>query len=146
MKKISVKAVSVLLAASAVTSLAACRKEESNIRNDGSNSGQKITSDTPWYNSNVIEVKAGIDPDRKIEYANSRAVGADDKNVIVYTGGLYKTPDDNNVDWENLDYSDYMLATISVVDRKTGATVKDMDLVPVIGNEGHVDSARYENG
>ena len=146
MKKISVKAVSILLAASVMTSLAACRKEESNIRNDGSNSGQKITSDTPWYNSNVIEVKAGIDPGRKIEYANSRAVGADDKNVIVYTGGLYKTPDDNNVDWENLDYSDYMLATISVVDRKTGATVKDMDLVPVIGNEGHVDSARYENG
>ena len=68
MKGISVKAISVLLAASMMAPLAACKKAEADDPGNGSHSGQKITADTPWYNSNVYEVKAGVDPNRKIEY------------------------------------------------------------------------------
>ena len=146
MKGISVKAISVLLAASMMAPLAACKKEDAAAPGDGSHSGQKITADTPWYNSNVYEVKAGVDPNRKIEYSNSRALGADDKNIFVYTSGRYKTPDDNNVDWDNLNFADYILAMISVVDRKTGETVNEIDLKPELGYEGYVDSISYENG
>lgn len=146
MKRLSVKVISLLLAASVTASLAACKKDNKNAGNGEGQSDRKITADTPWYNSNIFEVKAGVDQGRKTDYTNSRAVGADENNIFIYTSGFYKMPDDGVTDWETFDYSKYIVSVISVIDRKTGETVRNINLAPEMGDEGHVDNTRYENG
>ena len=93
MKKLSVKAVSLILAASMLGSLAACKKNKENDinNNDTSHSGQKITEDTPWFDSKITDVEIDVDSSREVDSTYQQLIGADDKNVILFTGGQYKS-------------------------------------------------------
>ena len=147
MKKLSVKVISLLLAASMLGSLAACKKKEKDINNnDTSHSGQKITEDTPWYNSRTFDVKIDLDKSRELDYFYQRVGGADENNIIVLTNGYYKMPEDSNIDWENFDYSGYTINLLTVIDRKTGETVKTIDLTDLINYDDYVDDISFENG
>ena len=56
MKKNSVKIMSLFLAASFVLPIAACNKKGSKAR-EKSRSGQKITADSPWFDSNIVKIE-----------------------------------------------------------------------------------------
>ncbi|MBR2993184.1 MAG: hypothetical protein IKF31_07775 [Clostridiales bacterium] len=147
MKKLSVKAVSLILAASMLGSMAACKKKDKDINNnDTSHSGQKITEDTPWYNYRVIDAKIDLDKSREIDYAYQRIGGTDENNIIILTSGYYKMPEDPNIDWETFDYSGYTINFITMIDRKTGDTAKTIDLTDLINFDDYVDDISFENG
>ena len=77
MKKIPVKAVSVVLASAMMLSVAACNKKGSSGSGSGmggtdlkSHSGQKFTADTPRYENNIFNVDLGIDKSKPLEYTS----------------------------------------------------------------------------
>ena len=134
------KVAAVTLAASVLLSMAACNsKKNSNQKH----SGQKITSDMPWYEASPFEFDAGIDPDRELQFTYSQLIGADDKNIAILTSGNYKYPDD--VDWSSFDSTDYQISRLSILDKATRKTVKYFDLNKEL-DSGYVDSAAYSDG
>lgn len=137
MKSLS-KVAAVMLAASIMFSMAACNKGGSK-----GHSGQKITSDMPWFEANPFEVKTGIDPDKQLEFNYSQLIGSDEKQIAVLTQGSYKYPE--NVDWSTFDYNAYQISGITLVDKATRKTAKYIDLMSLKGI-GYVDSASYSDG
>lgn len=141
MKRVITKAATALLAFSMMLSVASCSKGKSESK---SNSGKKISDDTPWYDAEIFEVEQGLDKSKEAEYAFSRFVGSDDKYVILLTNGNYKMPD--NIDWENYNYADYSISVISVIDRATKKTVKTIDLNKELSDSEYAENARYLDG
>lgn len=130
------KAMSVLLAASMVMSVAACDKKSGGTepatgsgRGSGtpSKSGEQITADMPWYEYRDLTVDIQLDATKEKENVYSSLVGADSEHVVYYTCGNYKIPD--NVDWENESVlQSYMINNVTVIDRKSGSVVNNIDL------------------
>ena len=151
MKQIPVKAVSALLACSMLFSIAACSKKGGSGSGAGGNgtsrSGEKITEDMPWFDSNVFNVEdVGIDKTKSLEYAYQRLVGADDNYIVIMTSGYYKMPEMSDSEWETFDYSEYQISTLAVIDKATNKTVKTIDLNDSLGSNDYAESFSYENG
>ena len=152
MKRIPIKAVSLALAASMMLSIAACNKKGGSGGSGGSGSnatsrsGDKITADSPWFDSQVIDVDLGLDESKPIESVYARLVGADSKKLITYTGGYYKMPPDSKINWETFDYTEYAIDTISIIDRESGMTTGTIDLRKIMTSNDYLDATEYENG
>ncbi len=142
MKRIFTKAVTALLAFSMLMSVASCSSKKKS--GSGSRSGKKISEDTAWYDSQVYDLDQGLDKEREVEYAFSSFVGSDEDNIILLTYGNYKIPD--NIDWTTYNYSDYEISVLSIIDRATKKTIKNIDMSDMLGSEDYVDNARYTNG
>ena len=136
MKK-TLKLVAGLLSASMLLSVAAC----SNKGGSGGHGGKKISADDPWFDAKKIEVDLGIDTSKETEYKYSQLAGISDDYLIVITSGNYKMP--SNADWETIDYKDYSISSLSVIDRKTNETVKIVDLNNVINDNEYVEGSAY---
>ena len=144
MKQIPVKALSAVLACSMLFSIAACSKKGGAGSGSGaggngtSRSGEKITEDMPWFDSNVFQVEdVGIDKSKSLEYAYQRMVGADDQYLVIMTSGYYKMPEMSDAEWETFDYSQYQINTLAVIDRDTNKTVKTIDLKESLGSNDY---------
>lgn len=133
------KVAAVTLAASVLLSMAACGKKNGSQKH----SGQKITSDMPWYEATEFDVDTGKDPDKEVQFSYSQFVGSDDKRIAILTSGSYKYPD--NVDWSTFDSSSYQISNIAIVDKATKKTVNSFDLNSILGS-GYVESASYSDG
>ena len=144
MKNLKVKVLSAALAASMVLSVAACNKKGSSSSRAKSRSGTKITSDTPWFDAKTFNVDAGFDSGREIEYTYQRLTGADDQYIIILTTGNYKMPDD--IDWDNWDYNEYAINVVTVVDRSSNTTVRNIDLTGSLTANDYLENASYSDG
>ena len=140
MKKQSPKLVAGVLAVSMALSVAACTKTGGQSKG---HAGKKITDDMPWFDAKAIELDCGIDESKDVDYTYTEIIGCDEKNIVAYTIGSYKMPD--NVDWSTVDYRDYQIATASVYDRQTGET-KVVDLSEVVSDSDYIESANYKDG
>lgn len=145
MKNITVKLVSLALTASLLFSVASCANNGGSGKEE-SRSGKKITADSPWFDSNTVDVEVAFDSSKEVEYTYPRLVGADDKYIIVLTTGYYKMPSGDNIDWDNYDYNSYAIALISIVDRATKQTVRHIDLSEHLESNDYIDSATYADG
>lgn len=144
MKKYLVKSISASLTLTLLLSVASCGKNPTSKRE------RTILEDTPWYNSNIINVESGADPDKGIEYAYQELSGADDDYFVIRTYGRYMEPPEDEIDWDNFDFNSYNFSVIAVIDRNEKKTVNTIDL-----NNGldtglttyeHVSSAIYSDG
>lgn len=141
MKK-TLKLVAGLLAASMLMSVAACSK---NGGSKGGHGGTKISADSPWFDAKKLDFELGIDTSKKTDYVYTSLAGMDDDYLIILTNGSYTMP--SNVDWETVNYKDYSISKLSVVDRKTYETVNSIDLNNVTeGNEYCDGAAVFEDG
>ncbi|MCR4702848.1 MAG: extracellular solute-binding protein [Saccharofermentans sp.] len=140
MKKQSPKLVAGVLAVSMALSVAACTKTGGQSKG---HAGKKITNDMPWFDAKAIELDRGIDESKDLEYSYTEIIGCDEKNIVAYTMGSYKMPD--NVDWSTVDYRDYQVATASVYNRQTGET-KVVDLSEVVSDSDYIESANFKDG
>ena len=122
--------------------LTSCKKKGGS---DKSHSGDKITSDTPWFDSKVIDISPEIDQSKKLQYAYSQLAGTDDKYIAVYTSGSYEYPT-GNIDWETFDYSEYQFETLTVLDRNTGEIVNTLDMESFMKDGEYVNGATYVDG
>jgi len=157
MKKLTVKIASAMLAATMALSFAACNNNggkglfnggnsSSGSGKDKTRSGQKISADTPWFDSKVIDVNIPVDDSRDIEYTYPRLAGVDDKYIVAFLSGYYKMPDGNNIDWDNFNYNDYSINIIGVLDRNTNTVVNTIDLTKDMPKNGYIDNATYDDG
>ena len=143
MNKLTSKLVAGMLAASIMlVPLTSCKKKGGS---DKSHSGDKITSDTPWFDSKVIDISPEIDQSKKLQYAYSQLAGTDDKYIAVYTSGSYEYPT-GNIDWETFDYSEYQFETLTVLDRNTGEIVNTLDMESFMKDGEYVNGATYVDG
>ena len=133
------KVAAVMLAASVLLSMAACGKKK-----EGSHSGQKISSNSPWYDVTAYDVDQGLAPDKEVESGYTQLCGFDDDYVVVNTQGNYKRPDDFN--WEKDDFTAYQLSSLSILDRKTKSTIKAIDLYKLFSGSDYVESVSYMDG
>lgn len=150
MKSTATKITSVVLAASMALSFAACSKQGktggSGDDRETSHSGEKISADTPWFNSKVTTFKPEIDDSKPLEYCYSNLSGVDDDYIVVMTTGYYKMPNGNDIDWNNFNYNEYSINQISVLDRKTYETVNTINLTDGLSANSYVDTVTYRDG
>ena len=143
MNKLTSKLVAGVLAASIMlVPLTSCKKKGGS---DKSHSGDKITNDTPWFDSKVIDISPEIDQSKKLQYAYSQLAGTDDKYIAVYTSGSYEYPT-GNIDWETFDYTEYQFETLTVLDRNTGEIVNTLDMESFMKDGEYVNGATYVDG
>ena len=141
MKK-SLKLVAGLLAASMLMSVAACSK---NGGSKGGHGGTKISADSPWYDAKKLEVELDVANGKETEYVYSQLAGLNDDYLIVLTNGNYKLP--KNADWSTINYKDYSISELSVIDRKTNETLQSIDLNSMVNADEYIDgSAIFEDG
>ena len=157
MKRSFLKITATLLIASMAMSIAACSSNgggshslSNNNKTGGSRSesrsGDKISSDDPWFDSNLLKVDIPVDGSRPLEYTYPRLAGVDDKYIVVLTSGYYKMPTGNDVDWNNFNYNDYAINVLSVLDRNSKDIVNSIDLTKDLPKNGYIDSASYTDG
>ena len=157
MKRSILKITATLLIASMAMSVAACSSNgggshslSNNNKTGGSRSesrsGDKISSDDPWFDSNLLKVDIPVDGSRPLEYTYPRLAGVDDKYIVVLTSGYYKMPTGNDVDWNNFNYNDYAINVLSVLDRNSKDIVNSIDLTKDLPKNGYIDSASYTDG
>ena len=157
MKRSILKITATLLIASMAMSVAACSSNgggshslSNNNKTGGSGSesrsGDKISSDDPWFDTNLLKVDIPVDGSRPLEYTYPRLAGVDDKYIVVLTSGYYKMPTGNDVDWNNFNYNDYAINVLSVLDRNSKDIVNSIDLTKDLPKNGYIDSASYTDG
>ena len=107
------KLVSTLIIISLLLSMASCGKK------NNSRSEKKISEDSPWFTSNIVDCESGADPDKNIEYLNYDLAGVDDKYYVVFARGRYAMPPQDEIDYDNFDYNSFNFGVVSVVDKNT---------------------------
>ena len=144
MNKKLVKSLSLLLVLSMALSIASCGK-----KNNG-RSEKKISEDSPWFTSNIVDCESGADPEKNIEYLNYDLAGADDKYYVVFARGRYAMPPQDEIDYDNFDYNSFNFGVVSVVDKNTKTVVDTIDLNNGLSTDmlsyEHIDNAVYSNG
>ena len=130
------KILSLFITMSIIVSITSCGTYNS------SHAKKVISPDSPWYNSEFIDVELGVDTDRQIEDLWQQYAGSDEKNVVIFTDGYYKSDDSNAEE----DYKKYKISVLAVIDRRTKTTVKSIDLVKKLPNVISIDSVTYANG
>ena len=78
------KILSLFITMSIIVSIISCGTYNS------SHAKKVISPDSPWYNSEFIDVELGVDTDRQIEDLWQQYAGSDEKNVVIFTDGYYK--------------------------------------------------------
>ena len=111
---------------------------------------RKITEDTPWFESIIIDVDSGADPDRELESCYQDFAGSDEKYIVVLTTGRYEQPPEEEIDWNTYNYNDYNFSTVSVIDRKTCSVVNTIELTSETDKNlltyEDIDTAFYSDG
>ena len=143
MKNITVKLMSCALAASIMFSIASCANKGPSDT-EGSRSGKKITADTPWYETKPVDIEIDLDDSREVEYTYPTLAGADEKYIVVLTTGYYRMPTD--IDWENYDYNQYVIALVTVLDKESGKNIMNIDLTDNLESTDYIETASYDDG
>ena len=112
-------------------------------RNASSKKGKKITEDSTWYDTDIYKINLGLDTSKPIEQSNSWIADSDDDRMVVITKGRYQMP--NNVRTEE-EANPYVIATVSVIDKKNNATIKTINLNGEITSVDDISGADLEDG
>ena len=136
MKKALLKAVSAVLVFGMAASFAAC-----NVKGKGK--GGKIRADSDWYDSNLYKITLGIDTNKNVDQSYSWIAGTDDENMVVVTKGRYRMPDTVTTAEEA---NPYVIAAVSLVDRKNNTTVRTINLNGEISAMDDITGAELKDG
>ena len=110
---------------------------------NGKNKGEKIAADSVWYDTDIYKINLGIDTSRDVDQTAAWIAGTDDENMVVVTKGRYKMPESVRTLEEA---NGYVIARVSVIDKKNNTTVKTIDLKDEITAGDDINSAELEDG
>ena len=139
MKSIHKKMLAAVLTASMLLPVVSCRKGRN--KDSKSRSGQKISEDSPWFESTVRKYDLGLVFEDPIWYINNQAVDYDDDHLIIETEGQYEEQIEGKYS-QPARYIDF----ITVVDRHTQEVISQVDLTKNKPVGDIIDEAKYENG
>ena len=111
-----------------------------------SRSGEKITEDSPWFNTRSFEVGLELDADKKVNRVSQKLIGFEDDKYIVFASGSYMYPDEEFIDWDAYNQNDFDIEIVQVVDRASGDTILTMDLTQGLDTNTHIYGAEYNDG
>ena len=130
------KAIALVLLFSIALSVASCGAKEQGGK------AQKISSDSPWYDAEVIPFKLETKKNKVVDSLNYYLLGADDKYIAVYSNGSYDV-----AQWtDDVKYEDWLISFVTLIDRTTKKTVKSIDLLDYLGRYEYPMNASYCNG
>ena len=130
------KAIALVLLFSIALSVASCGAKEQGGK------AQKISSDSPWYDAEVIPFKLETKKNKVVDGMNYYLLGADDKYIAVYSDGAYDV-----AQWtDDVKYEDWLISFVTLIDRTTKKTVKSIDLLDYLGRHEYPKNASYCNG
>ena len=141
MRKLTVKAVSVVLVFAMAAATASCGKKKNNeIR--------KISDDSPWFDVNITEVETGAEKGRAVgTWLNQEFITSDEQYYYIETRGEYQIPPKTENDQKTINYRDYQFDHLAVVDRNTKQTVNTVDIMKDLTfSESYVDNIYLNNG
>ena len=128
--------VELLLVFSLLLPMTSCRN---NINGKNAN---RITSDTPWFNGEIIDVDLCLDPQRTVGGIYPKLAGTDDNNIVVFADGDYVVED-----WSKINKnSDYAIKNILMIDRETKQLKKKIDLYGILDSTDWPENAIYSDG
>ena len=109
----------------------------------GRNKGEKISADSTWYDTDIYKINLGIDTSKNVDQSYAWIAGMDDENMVVLSKGRYQMPDTvRSLEEAN----PYVIAQVSVIDRKNCTTIKNIDLKGEITAADDINSAELEDG
>ena len=146
MNKTVIKVVSAALAMSMVLSISACKKKNSSGGKEKSRSGEKIDANAPWFDGKEIKIENAYDTSRAVDYVSQRLAGVDDDYIVINEEGYYKMPDDDTIDWDKINYTEYMIESISVIDKKSFETINTIDIAKDLPRNSYIENISYANG
>lgn len=123
----------VLFISSMVLSVVSC-----GIKPEIKTNGKVISADSPWYNSEVIDVDLGLNPNKTVEFASPSLVGADDKYICIFVDGWYMSTDPSQ--------PTDVIKNVTIVDRTTKQTYKTIDLCSIPEISGYPTAVIYTGG
>lgn len=144
MKNRFVKIAACILVVSMAMPLASCKKNESKGGSGNSISGKKIEADTPWFDSRILKIDQGIDPNRPVDVLDQRMLGCDDNKIIIESTGTYSLPEP--VDLNSINMRDYTIFNVAVIDRNSGETIQSINMLDGLNASDSVNSAKYSKG
>ena len=139
--KLLTRLAALTLAASFLMSAASCSSKKNKDNSDG-RSGEKISADSPWFNSRVFEFDIEIDKGRPVEYLTNYISGYDDRYVVIDSHGSYRNTAEKDPDWSK----DISINTLTVIDRTVNDVVCRIDLSEYLGSAAGVSGIRLEDG
>ena len=142
-RKKFVRLLSASLVLSMLMPLSSCGKKKEKKVN-------KITSDTPWFEAEIIDVDSWVPSDKEVSSLHAVYAGSDDKYYVVFLIGEYKTPAENEADALSFNDRDYKIYVACVIDKGSGKVVNTIDLDRdtdkyIYANE-YIDAVSYLNG
>lgn len=132
MKRLFLNLCSLVLIMSVALSIASCGKTKSNKRD-----AEIIAEDSPWFESEVINVDLGIDTSKELMSYEAKMTGFDDKYMVILFTGSYWSQSDTD--------AGEPFANISVLDRET-KEVKTFGLADMLGENDYVNEGTYKDG
>lgn len=130
------KAIALVLLLSIALSVVSCGAKEQGGK------AKKISSDSPWYDAEVIPFKLETKKNKVVNGLNYYLLGADDKYIAVYSNGAYDV-----AQWtDDVKYEDWLISFVTLIDRTTKKTVKSIDLLDYLGRYEYPKNASYCNG
>ena len=131
---ICIKTIAVVLMISIALSIASC--------SSGNSKKEKVSADSTWYDAEIIDFKLETNPQKRLDFLFHYLAGADDEYLVVLSDGQYQVKA-----WtDDLEYQDFMIYVVSIIDRTTKQTVKTIDLVNLLGRRTSPEKANYIDG
>ena len=145
MRKTIVRMLSCSLMLSFLLSTASC-----GVKTKQKSGPKIITEDSPWFDSEIIDVDTGADPDKNTIWPYAKYAGSDEDYYVFFLSGKYEVPFEDlvNLSWAEQEQK-YGYRFVSVVDRKTNQTVNIIDVkkdIPDMNIEKSVDTVYYSDG
>ena len=126
----------ILLVLSMTLSIASCGVNNSKSKN------QKISADTPWYDAEYIDFKIETNSKKQLESLNHYLAGADNDYIVIRSRGSYEVKE-----WtDDIEYKDWLIEDVTIINRTTKETVKTIDLVSVLRKHDYPINVNYSDG
>lgn len=103
-----------------------------------------VSKNDPWFEGELVDVdvKQGLNPDRRLYTMSPKLAGADEKYIVVLAAGEYQVND-----WGTIKHnSDFAIRNLLIIDRATKQTIKIIDLYSLLNSGDWVNTASYKNG
>ena len=131
-----IRSIAIILLLSIALSITSCNSKEPSGKND------EISSDAPWYNAEVVDFKLETDSQKRLELLFHCLAGADNNYIAILSEGYYKV----NAWTDDIEYKDWLIYVVSIIDRTTKQTVKTIDFISILGKWAYPTNVNYIDG
>ena len=129
------KLASLFLLFALAVSVSSCNAKELKSKNT------KISADTPWYDAEVVDFKPELNTKKQLYNLKHVIAGSDENNIAILSDGSYQVSN-----WNDVDYEDWLIKVVTLIDRETKQTAKTIDVVGILGNHAFPTNVNYTDG